>query len=93
MYTVVQIGRRGISKGELLDRSEIDALDLVIVADENLRHQQNLPRRRTAILELWTNHRPTLEQHFARILGAAESVQPAEIVLFPAFRFLIVLLA
>ena len=47
------MGWRGISNGELLDRAEAERFDLVIVADKNLRHQQNLAKRRIAILELW----------------------------------------
>ena len=79
------MGRRGISNGELLDRAEAAGFDLVIVADKNLRHQQNLTKRRIAILELWTNHRPTLEQHFVRIRDRMESAVSGQyIVLEPA---------
>jgi hypothetical protein len=73
VVTVVEMGWRGISNGELLDRAEAERFDLVIVADKNLRHQQNLAKRRIAILELWTNHRPTLEQHFVRIRDRVQS--------------------
>ena len=71
--TSVEMGWRGISNGELLDRAEAEGFELLIVADKNFQYQQNLQSRRIAILELWTNHRPTLEKHFQRILGAAES--------------------
>ena len=71
--TMVEMGWRGISNGELLDRAEAEGFELVIVADKNLRHQQNLTKRRIAILELWTNHRPTLEQHFVRIRDRVQS--------------------
>jgi hypothetical protein len=71
--TTVEMGWRGISNGELLDRAGGEGFGLVIVADKNLRHQQNLTKRRIAILELWTNHRPTLEQHFARIRDRVQS--------------------
>ena len=72
------MGWRGVSNGDLLDRAERAGFDLLIVADKNLRHQQNLSGRRLAILELWTNHRPTLERHFARIAGAVAAARPAE---------------
>ena len=69
------MGWRGISNGELLDRAEAEGVELVIplLRDKNLRHQQNLTRRRIAILELWTNHRPTLEQQFVRIRDRVQS--------------------
>ncbi len=58
---VQKMGWRGISNGELLARAEQADFQLFIVADKNLRHQQNLTGRRLAILELWTNHRPLLK--------------------------------
>ena len=75
---VVEIGWRGRTNGELLASAEAEGFDLLITADKNLRYQQNLSRRVIAILELWTNHRPTLETNFARIRAAAEAVQPGE---------------
>ena len=73
-----RMGWGGISNGELLDAAEKAGFDLFIVADKNLRYQQNLAGRHLAILELWTNHRPTLEQHFDRIRSAAEAMQPGD---------------
>ena len=55
-----------------------------ILADKNLRYQQNLAGRKLALLELWTNHRPTLAKHFPRIRTAAESVQPGDYVALEA---------
>ncbi len=73
--TAMEMGWRGIRNGELLERAEAFPFDLLIIADKNLRHQQNLTDRRLAILELWTNHRPTLERNFERIRAAASSAQ------------------
>lgn len=70
--TVQRMGWSGLSNGELLLLAENTGFELFIVADQNLRYQQNLTNRRIAILELWTNHRPTLERNFARIRQAAE---------------------
>ena len=71
--TAVEMGWRGISNGELLDRAEAEGFQLLIVADKNFQHQQNLQGRSIAILELWTNHRPTLEKNFDRIRATTES--------------------
>jgi predicted nuclease of predicted toxin-antitoxin system len=78
--TAVEMGWRGISNSELLDRAEAEDFELVIVADKNLRHQQNLAERRIAILELWTNHRPTLEQHFVRIRDRVQSAKSGQYI-------------
>lgn len=74
--TVSQMGWSGIQNGDLLTAAESAGFDLFILADKNLRYQQNLAGRRMAILELWTNHRPTLEKHFPSIRSAVESTQP-----------------
>ena len=76
--TAQKVGWGGISNGELLQRAEQDGFDLFIVADKNLRYQQNLKGRKLAILELWTNHRPTLEKHLNRIKIAAEGIAAGE---------------
>ena len=76
------MGWSGISNGELLQRAEQAGFELFIVADKNLRYQQNLKGRKLAILELWTNHRPTLEKHLNKIKLAAEKVVPGEYAMF-----------
>ena len=48
---------RGLSNGELLRLAEQQEFHVIVVADKNMRHQQNLSNRNIAILELWTNHR------------------------------------
>ncbi len=78
--TAVEMGWRGISNGELLDRAEAQEFELVIVADKNLRHQQNLTKCRIAILELWTHHRPTLEQQFVHIRDRVQSIVSGQYV-------------
>ena len=77
-------GWTGITNGALLTAAENAGFELFILADKNLRYQQNLTGRKLAILELWTNHRPTLEKHFARIRASAESVQLGQYVVLEA---------
>jgi len=72
------MGWGGISNGDLLDKAEREGFKVFIVADKNLRYQQNLSSRRIAILELWTNHRPTLEKHFTEIRTAVEKLSAGE---------------
>ena len=76
--TAQRMGWGGLCNGDLLDAAEKAGFDLFIVADKNLRYQQNLAGRHLAILELWTNHRPTLEKHFDAIRAAAESMKSGE---------------
>ena len=76
--TVPKMGGAGVTNGELLDLAEAAGFDLFVVADKNLRYQQNFEHRRIAILELWTNHRPTLERRFGLIREAVERIQPGD---------------
>jgi hypothetical protein len=76
--TAQRMGWGGISNGDLLDKAEREAFQVFVVADKNLRYQQNLSARKIAILEQWTNHRPTLEKHFTDIRKAVEKLVPGE---------------
>ena len=78
VLTAQQMGWAGFKNGVFLSAAESGGFDLLILADKNLRCQQNLAGRRLAILELWTNHRPTLERYFPEIRCAAEAPEPSE---------------
>lgn len=78
VQTAAKMGWRELENGDLLREAETAGFHLLIICDKNLRHQQNLGDRRLAILELWTNHRPTLEKHWALIGKTAESMLPDE---------------
>jgi hypothetical protein len=79
--TAQRMGWSGIRNGELLQHAEQAGFDQFIVADKNLRYHQNLKGRKLAMLELWTNHRPTLENHLDKIKLAAERVVAGEYAL------------
>jgi hypothetical protein len=78
VHTATKLGWGALENGALLQAAEAAGFDLLVICDKNLRHQQNLAGRRLAVLELWTNHRPTLERHFLLIRQAAEAIQPGE---------------
>jgi hypothetical protein len=82
--TTQRMGWAGVSNGALLDAAEQAGFQVFVVADKNLRYQQNLVSRRIAILELWTNHRPTLEKHFREIQAAVERIKMGEYVAMEA---------
>jgi hypothetical protein len=76
--TAFQMGWNELENGDLLRAAESARFDVLIICDQNMRYQQNLSERGIALLELWTNHRPTLETHFELIRVNAESMQPGE---------------
>jgi predicted nuclease of predicted toxin-antitoxin system len=78
VQTAVKMGWGELENGELLNEAEAAGFEILIICDKNLRHQQNLTGRKIAILELWTNHRPTLEKHWPLIRTAAEGLRTGE---------------
>ena len=80
VHSATDIQWRGMSNGELIRAAEQQDFDLLVVADKNMRYQQDLSERRIAILELWTNHRPTLEPHSQYISLAVEQMAPGKYV-------------
>ena len=77
--TVEQAGFTGLENGDLLNAAE-GRFDILITADKNLRYQQNLSRRRIAILELPHNSWPRLKALTTLIQAAVDAIQPGEYV-------------
>jgi hypothetical protein len=74
----------GARERRTLIRDGTSGIHVFIIADKNLRYQQNLSGRRVAIVELWTNHRPTLERCFSHIAQAVAGAMPATYVVVSA---------
>ncbi len=67
--TVQDQGWAGIGNGDLIAR--VDGMfDVLILADKNLRYQQNLAGRRIALVELPTNRWPQIQKMAERIANA-----------------------
>jgi hypothetical protein len=73
--SVQKEGWAGMQNGALIQA--IDGLfDILLLADKNLRYQQNLAERRIAIIELPTNRWPALQEKLTAIQAAIENAQP-----------------
>lgn len=59
--TVQELGCAGIGNGELVRRTDGN-FDVLVLADKNLRYQQNLAGRQIALVELPSNRWPLLEK-------------------------------
>jgi hypothetical protein len=68
--TAYERGWSGLKNGESIAAAEAGGFDLLVTTDKNLRYQQNLTRRRLAVVVLWTTSWP-------RIQGCIRSVQIA----------------
>ena len=78
--TVQAQGWKGIQNGELLAASEAAGFAIFILADKNLRYQQNLDTRQIAVVLLPTTHWPTLRLHVPAIQTAMETVGPRQFI-------------
>ena len=74
VFTVRGMGWGGFSNGDLLSVATREGFQVLIIADKNLSHQQNLSGIRLTIVELWTNHRPTLERYLMQIRAKVDAI-------------------
>ena len=65
-----------LANGALLDRAEDAGYEVVITADKSIPYQQNLSRRRLAIIVLGTNRWPLIERRIDDVRAAIDGVQP-----------------
>ena len=75
-HTVVEAVERGwetLANGALLQEAEAAGFEVFITADKNIRYQQNLTRRRIAILVLENAQWPILRPHVGRVVAAVNA--------------------
>jgi hypothetical protein len=75
--TVQREGWAGIENGDLLKLVE-GVFDVMVLADKNLRYQQNLASRRIAFVELPSNRWPILQRLAPRIAEAVNNSHPGD---------------
>jgi hypothetical protein len=78
--TVQGLGWRGILNGELLRIAE-ESFDVFILADKNMRYQQNMDGHHIAIIELPTNRWPLLLPLAPRITEMVQNARPGEYII------------
>jgi len=81
--TVQSQGWSGVENGELLRRAE-HRFDVLVLADKNLRYQQNLTGYTLAIVELPTNRWPILQAIADRVVAAAHAARPGSYAIVEA---------
>jgi hypothetical protein len=75
-----EAGLVGVSNGELLIAAEKLGFEVLLTADRNLSHQQNLTGRVVAIVVLGTNHWGTIRENQAPILDALTRCKPGSFI-------------
>jgi predicted nuclease of predicted toxin-antitoxin system len=79
--TVQEAGWSGKENGELLGLAEAE-FDGLVTLDTNLSYQQNLARRKIAIviLRAGSNRLSHLSPHFSACVKALQSIRPGDII-------------
>ncbi|MBV8053634.1 MAG: hypothetical protein JO071_00165 [Deltaproteobacteria bacterium] len=78
-HTIIKAKDRGwdtLSSGDLLAEAEQAGFDLLLTADKNMRHQQNLRGRRIALVVLSTPRWPAVRLHLEKIAAAINAATP-----------------
>jgi hypothetical protein len=81
----MQMGWDQLGNGALIDAAEAAGFDIMVTADRNIRHQQNLSGRRLALVVLEINHWPTIKPRSALVRDAVDRTQSGSctVVTFP----------
>ncbi len=74
--TAFERGWSELQNGELLQSAEIDGFDVFITTDQRLRYQQDLSRRKIAILVLTTTSWPRIRPHGESVAAAIAALKP-----------------
>jgi len=80
--TVQEMGWTGIKNGALLKLAE-EQFEVFITTDKNLRHQQNLAKRKLAFILLPTNQVPIVTALVPEIEAALNNIQIGDFVEIP----------
>jgi glutamate racemase len=74
--TAREQGWSALANGELLRVAEEAAFDLFLTTDKNLRYQQNLSKRKIAIVVLGNGLWPFVRPMLAQVAAAIEAAEP-----------------
>jgi len=78
-HVVVETIERGwerLVSGALLETAETAGFEVFITADKNIRYQQNLTRRKIAIITLGNAQWPVLRRYVDRVVAAVDVAVP-----------------
>jgi hypothetical protein len=78
-HAIIEAVERGwerLTNGALLDVAEADGFEVFVTADKNIRYQQNLTRRKIAIVVLGNAQWPVLRRYAGKVLEAVNGCEP-----------------
>ena len=77
--TAIECGWDRLANGDLLEAAESSGFDLLLTADKNMRYQQNLSRRKIALIVLGNSPWPVVRLRIAAIAAAVNAATPGSV--------------
>jgi hypothetical protein len=71
-----RIGWQQLKNGELIQQAEEAGYEVLLSTDKNIRHQQNLSRRKIALVVLGNQQWPLVKLHLDRVVAAVNAATP-----------------
>ena len=78
VVTAFELGWHNLTNGDLLHAAEADGFDVLVTTDQRLKHQQNLSRRKIAILVLTTTSWPRIRRNLNIVADAIDSLKSGD---------------
>ena len=69
-----------MTNGELIRQAEEHYYDVLVTADQNLRHQQNLRHTNIGIVVLLSNRWPLVREHTPEIVATIGEIRPGQLL-------------
>lgn len=79
VVTAAERGQSDLDKRDLIDSAEQAGYDVLITSYQNLRYQQNLARRRLAVVVLLSTAWPRVQLRVEDIRTALDQIGPGEL--------------
>jgi hypothetical protein len=74
--TAYEMGWAELQNGALLEAAEAAGFDVLVTADQNIQHQQNIAGRSLALVVLGSNHWPTVRRDAEAVRMAVRDAKP-----------------
>jgi hypothetical protein len=78
--TAAQEGWDTLKNGELLAAAEASGFDVLLTTDKNIRYQQDLSKRKIAIVVLSEQQWPRLRAHIGLVVEAVNAAVPGSYI-------------
>ena len=76
MSTAYELGWATLKNGELLAAAESNGFEVFVTTDTNLAYQQNLSKRKIAIVVLSTTSWPRIQKSVSEIVSEFDAARP-----------------